>query len=343
MFEKIALIILILVILSHGCQPHQTTNNSSGILSGKDFDLANFLTSQNLPTVIGVEEWKSQFGDGLKIQTSHYEIFTTLKDPLMLRDVPAFLENCQGNFRKLFSSSTSGRTNLRLYLFDNRTQWQTFTTGFAGSESQKYIQIKAGAYYLKGCCVAYNIGRERTFYALGHECWHQFADENFKFSLPSWLNEGLAMQFETNYYKEGFFYFVPAYNVSRLDSLKKSIKENQMIPLDILLETNPGDLLGNDKKLSAFYSECYALIRFLQESNGAERRQALDRLLTDGLNGKWNLSGEDRITAADKTKILTVALNKKLGPQIFNNYFGSDINSINNEFMVFCKDISAKK
>ena len=306
-------------------------------------DLAKFLIAQNLPTVETVESWNSGFADGLKIQTIHYEVFTALKDPLMLRDVPAFLENCQSNFRKLFSKSPSEVERFQIYLFDNRTQWQVFTAGFAGRESQIYSQIKAGAYYLKSCCIAYNIGRERTFYALGHECWHQFADKNFKFSLPSWLNEGLAMQFEANIYKDGLFYFVPGENFNRLDMLNKSIEQNQIIPLETLLETDPGELLGNDRKLSAFYSECYALVRFLQDSDGGKSKEAFNRLLKDGLDGKWSLSNGDRIVAADKNRPLTVGWNKKIGPQLFKLYFGSDIKTIEKEFMDFCSDISRKK
>jgi len=53
--------------------------------------------------------------------------------------------------------------------------------------------------------VVYYIGRERTFSALGHEGWHQFNSRHFKFRLPSWLDEGIAMLFEIHRSEKGFF------------------------------------------------------------------------------------------------------------------------------------------
>jgi hypothetical protein len=341
MLKTIAIMTLT-VILMAGCQEKISSGKNEVKSSTRNFDLLKFLNAQNLPTIETVETWENKIGSGLKIQTDHYEIFTTLKDPLMLTDVPAFLENCQSNFQKLFSKSPAETERFKMYLFDNRTQWQNFTAGFAGREYQIYSQIKAGAYYSNGCCVAYNIGRERTFYALGHECWHQFADKNFKFSLPSWLNEGLAMQFEANFYKDGLFYFVPGDNFYRIDMLKKAIEKNQIIPLETLLRSEPGALFGDEQKISAFYSQCYALVLFLQDANGGKRREDFKRLLSDGMNGKWNLTGKDRIIAVDRSESLTEEWNKRVGPEIFRQYFGSDINSIEIEYIDFCRDLARK-
>ena len=96
-----------------------------------------------------------------------------------------------------------------MYLFGQRKQWDDFTSTFAGRQAGLYNKIKAGAYYLNGSCVAYNIGRERTFAVLGHEGWHQFNSRLFKYRLPSWVDEGIAMQFETSRYENGLFYFEP--------------------------------------------------------------------------------------------------------------------------------------
>ena len=84
-----------------------------------------------------------------------------------------------------------------IYLFADRTQWEHFTWTFAGEQAEIFYKIKAGAYYHNDACVAYDIGPERTFSTLGHEGWHQFSSRHFKYRLPSWLDEGVAMLFET--------------------------------------------------------------------------------------------------------------------------------------------------
>ncbi len=51
------------------------------------------LQSERLPTLESVELWDSKYGPGLKLTTGHYEVFTTVLEPLTLRTVPGFLES----------------------------------------------------------------------------------------------------------------------------------------------------------------------------------------------------------------------------------------------------------
>jgi hypothetical protein len=347
MLKKMTVISITIIILAAACQERQSAKNQSQIArqhqkinsSDSAARLIEYLKAQNLPTAESVEIWNSGFGGSLKITTAHYEIYSTLKEPLMLRDVPAFIETCFNNYQQQLTEPLQTNKKFTIYLFDNRSQWQLFTAGFAGRQAQIYSQIKAGAYYLDGACVAYNIGRERTFHVMGHECWHQFVDRLFKFRLPSWLNEGLATQFEANRYEKGLFYFEPAENTYRLDMLKKAVTQNQTIPLEKLLETDPGSLVGNDPQTSAFYSQCYALVLFLRQADAGN----FNLLLTDGLEGKWPISDEDKLTAADRTIPLTVIWNKNVGPQLFKQYFGSDISTIEKDYLDFCKNIVRDK
>jgi hypothetical protein len=348
MLKKIAVISITIMTLAVGCQerqplkksvkivqPHQKIATSSG--------LVEYLMNQHLPTVTSVDAWNNDLGEGLKIITEHYEVYSTLKEPLMLRDVPAFLEACFNNFQRQAGELFQTSERFAIYLFDNRSQWERFTEGFAGRQSEMFGKLKVGAYYLNGSCVAYNIGRERTFMALGHECWHQFADRCFKFRLPSWLNEGIAMQFEANKYEGGLFSFRPVENSYRLDMLKKTIAQNQIIPLEELLETDPGGLVGSGSRVSAFYSQCYALVRFLREAEGGKKPEQFNLMLADGLKGKWLLSDEEKRAAANRGFALTKGWNRIVGPQLFKQYFGSNIEKIEKEYLDFCKEITKGK
>ena len=45
---------------------------------------------QSVPAVKHVEPWQNDFAAGIQITTEHYEIYTTLLEPLMLRQLPGF-------------------------------------------------------------------------------------------------------------------------------------------------------------------------------------------------------------------------------------------------------------
>jgi len=204
-----------------------------------------------------------------------------------------------------------------------------------------FCKIKAGAYYHNGACVVYDIGRERTFSALGHEGWHQFNGRCFKFRLPSWLDEGVAMLFETHGSEGGLFYFEPAENLYRLDGLKKTLTKNMMIPLKELVTMNPGDVLAMDQTegVMAFYSQSYALVRFLQEAGYGRRLGVYRRLLADGLRGDWALDEVNKTIATDRNIPKTVLWNRIVGRGLFEDYIGDDFDQIEKEYLAFCRQI----
>jgi hypothetical protein len=188
--------------------------------------------------------------------------------------------------------------------------------------------------------VAYNIGRERTFSALGHEGWHQFNKKHFKFRLPSWIDEGIAMLFETSRYEQGLFYFEPVQNVSRLGSLKMTLMKNKMIPLKELIAMNPGEaLVTGDETVMAFYSQSYALVRFLREEGFGKRLGNYHQLLEDGLKGKWPLEEGGKRIAADRNIPLTVWWNRAIGTKLFEYYISDDFDQIEKEYLTFCRKV----
>ncbi len=319
--------------------------------------MAEYLKNQKLPPLKSVELWDSQFGTGLKLSTAHYEIYTTLLEPLMLSQVPGFVESAYRGYQSQLPKPIPTSAPLVVYLFANRQQWEAFTKDFTGSQAELYLKIKAGAYYLNGACVAYHIGRERTFSSLGHEGWHQFNSRLFKYRLPSWLDEGIAMQFETSEYDKGFFTFTPDRNGYRLGSLKQTFMKNNAMPLKALIMLNPGEVVTEgDGAVSAFYSQAYALVRFLREDDYGKRLGKYQKMLSDGLNGLWPIDQQDANAAADRNIPLTVIWNRNVGSALFDRYIitglerplvtkikpGQDIvhfDTIEKEYFIFCKKI----
>jgi len=300
-----------------------------------------YLAGQNLPALKSVTPWQSDHGHGLRLTTEHYEILTTLLEPLILSQIPGFMESAYRGYNSQLPRSIETSGKFVVYLFADRSQWEDFTEDFAGDQAPLYMKIKSGAYYLNGVCVAYNIGRERTFSVLGHEGWHQFNSRHFKYRLPSWLDEGIAMLFESSRYEQGMFYFEPARNLSRLGALKKTMMKNQMIPLQELIALNPGEVLATDKSdsVAAFYGQSYALVRFLREDNYGRRLANYHKLLVDGLQGRWPLTEAAARIAADRNIPLTIRWNRLIGSSLFKYYIGDDFDRIEEQYVTFCTRI----
>jgi hypothetical protein len=188
--------------------------------------------------------------------------------------------------------------------------------------------------------VAYNIGRELTFSALGHEGWHQFNKKHFRYRLPSWLDEGIAMLFETSRYEQGLFYFEPGRNLGRLGALKMTLAKNQMIPVKELIAMNPGEaLVTSEASVIAFYSQAYAMVRFLREDNYGKRLGNYHQMLEDGMEGKWPLEEGGRRMAEDRNIPITVRWNRAIGTKLFNYYIGEDLDQIEKEYLTFCRKV----
>jgi hypothetical protein len=341
MTRKLALVCILGVIPVVGCLESQSQIDSS---KAQRIDtpagMIEYLHKRNLPALESVEVWQNEYGPGLKLTTAHYEMLTTLLEPLMLSQVPGFMESAYRGYNNQLPEPIETTTKFTVYLFAERKQWEDFTRTFAGPQAPLYCKIKSGAYYLNDACVAYNIGRERTFSALGHEGWHQFNKKHFKFRLPSWLDEGIAMLFETSRYEQGLFYFEPVQNMGRLGSLKVSLMKNKMIPLKELIAMNPGEaLVTGDETVMAFYSQSYALVRFLREEGYGKRLGKYHQLLEDGLKGKWPLEEGGKRIASDRNIQLTVWWNRAIGTKLFEYYISDDFDQIEKEYLTFCRKV----
>jgi hypothetical protein len=342
MIRKLAIIWIALVFGLAGCFEIASSVSSGGAHGIDTADgMVEHLQGEKLPALKTVEVWENEYGPGLKLATAHYEIFTTLLEPLMLRHVPGFVESAYWSYQGQLPETIGTSSRFTIYLFATRQQWEDFTSTFAGARATQFFKIEDGAYYLNGACVAYNIGRERTFAVLGHEGWHQFNNRHFTFRLPSWLDEGIATLFEVHRSEKGLYYFEPGRNGYRLGSLKKALMNGSMMPLRELIAVNPGEVLATDEDdaVSVFYGQSYALVRFLREEGHGKRLRNYHQLLLGGLGGDWPLSEADRIIAADRNIPRTFLWNRTISPLLFKHYIDDDFDQIEKEYIAFCRKI----
>jgi hypothetical protein len=295
---------------------------------------------KSTPAIKTISQWQNPYAPGVTITTAHYQIHTTLLDPLILRQLPAFMEAVYREYNRQLPSPIGTRTLFRTYLFADRQQWESFTKTFTGPAAKQYLAIKKGAYYLNGACVAYNIGRTRTFGILGHEGWHQFNSKHFIYRLPSWLDEGIATLFESYHYENGAFTFMPDRNVGRLGALKQTIASGSMMSIGELITLNPGQIVhGEPGAMAGFYSQSYGLVRFLREEGYGVRIKKYHALLLDALNGKWPINAKLSRIASDRNIRLTVRWNTFISPKLFSHYLNEDMDNLEKEYKAFCNKI----
>ncbi|RKY07959.1 MAG: hypothetical protein DRP65_09775 [Planctomycetota bacterium] len=332
---RLSIISSVFVLLLTGCEGPQADRVGGTPKLATPVGMAEYL--KDLPAVRKVEPWSDEYAPGITITTEHYDIHTTLLDPLMLRQVPGFVESAYRGYQSQLPEPIDTKTRLTIYLFGSRQEWEDFTKKFVGRQWRAYMKIKKGAYYLNGACVAYNIGRKKTFSVIAHEGWHQFNSRHFAYRLPSWLDEGIATLFETSRYDKGRFYFEPHKNGGRLGGLRRTILTENMIPLKKLISLNPGYVIDDRGSVLAFYSQAYALVRFLREEDYGKRLGNYQNLLMAGLRGEWPLEPELRRIAADRNIPLTARFNAFVSSKLFSLYIGQDIEQIEAEYIAFCK------
>lgn len=344
MVRRSTLLCITAIVCLLGCESDKIANTETHARCPNiRNEVLKFLLEENLPDLERVEVWKNKFGPGLKLTTARYEIFTTLLKPLTLRRIPGFMESAYEAYNRQLPEPIEATSKFIIYLFADRRQWVDFTRDFAGEQADIFCQIKAGAYYHNEACVAYDIGWERTLSVLGHEGWHQFSDRHFAFRLPSWLDEGVAMLFEAHATEDGALHFEPADNAYRLDALKRTLSNGKMIPLEELIATHPGDVLATDQTeaVMAFYSQSYALARFLQEARCGQHLGTYQQLLADGLKGDWPLDGVSKKIAADRRIPRNVLWNHIVSLVLFQEYIGGDFEPVEKEYRAFCQQITA--
>ncbi len=311
--------------------------NKSGISLSSSRGMIDYLSG--LPAVKNVENWHNGHGQGIVITTKHYEVYTTLMDPLMLRQVPAFMEAAHRAYQQQLSKPIDVRTRSTVYLFKNRQQWEQFTKEFTGANYKMYLKITKGAYYLNGACVSYNIGRSATFSVLAHEGWHQFNSRHFAYRLPSWLDEGIATLFEKSKYVNGNFVFEPTLNGGRLGSLKQSIISGKMLRLKDLIALNPGQVVHDSDATVAFYGQSYGLVRFLREDGYGKRLGRFHKLLDGALRGDWPIDQRLSEIAADRNVPMTARFNRYVSTKLFELYITGDIDRLEKEYRAYCNKI----
>lgn len=335
------LVVTAVASLLTGCQEQRQAARSSHRQPDLNTTAGICRYLSQLPAVKNVEPWNNPYGNGITITTKHYKIHTTMLEPLVLRQVPGFMESALIAYKKQLPVPIETENLFTVYLFGERLQWENFTKTFAGDNAHMYLSIKKGAYYLNGACVTYNIGRTRTFSVLGHEGWHQFNSRHFTYRLPSWLDEGIATLFESSTCVNGIFQFRPERNLGRLGSLRNVLLSGKIIPLEKLIALNPGEVVvqADSDAIAAFYAQSYGLTRFLKEENFGKRLGRYHSMLIGAAEGTWPLGPSLHEIASNRNIPLTASWNRYVSPKLFAYYIEPHYTLLEDEYIAFCRKL----
>ncbi len=136
MTRKVVLICILGAVSVAICPERQSKADSSKISwIDTPTGMIEYLHKQRLPVLESVEVWQNEYGPGLKLTTAHYEVFATLLEPLMLTQVPGFMESAYRGYNDQLPEPVETKTKFTIYLFAERKQWEDFTKVFAGPQA----------------------------------------------------------------------------------------------------------------------------------------------------------------------------------------------------------------
>jgi hypothetical protein len=227
-------------------------------------------------------------GSGVRMfRSEHHLVYTTFDDDRRLAASIETLEASYGACVELTGVKPAGGENEQIaFLFSRRAEWEAFTRSRAGAAAPLYLRLDRGGYTLGKACVVRDQGEHDTLTVLAHEELHVFIATHFQARPPPFLEEGLATLLERVRSDDGRIQIDVGNSTSRAIRLTTVIDAGQLMPLRQLLSMHAGNVVGlSGQEVDAFYSQAWALARFLREGEGGRYRPALMRLLNDAATG----------------------------------------------------------
>jgi hypothetical protein len=289
-------------------------------------------TKERPPVTFESTPWKFAQLPGVQLTTAHYEIYTTVQDPVLRAALPGFVEAAFENYAQLVPPTHTPSERMRIYLFASRAQWAAFTRRFAGARAKVLLQIRNGGYSERGVSVMEYVAHQITFPLLAHEGFHQYLYYYVNANIPAWLNEGLAVCCEGQRWGTwGIDHFDPGYNPMRRNDLAEALVADKLHPLSRLLETDAGKIVaGSNQSVATYYAQLWALILFLREGEHGRYAAGFQRML-------GTLDPEDMAQHAGAAFIGSKEPTFSLGRELFRDFISGDLDTVEREYLGFMR------
>jgi len=271
-----------------------------------------------------VKSWPLKHHKGHLIETEHYQIFTTVADPVLHR---AAAELAERQYQRISEAlQITPKSKMKVYIFADRHQWEAFTRAELGARAGQYLKIREGGYTADDVSALYYIGRYPALAVMAHELFHLYLDCSTDERIPAWINEGLACFFEAHEWQDTKPLFTPDKNVFRRQGLVRAILGKKLYPLKELLVTHAGEVSKlPSAKVGAYYSQAWALIQFLRSSEPDNLEKLLDELGTRQL-----------VTRANAYLAATAGSEPiSFGEAVFRQYITEDLEEFERQFNAY--------
>jgi len=278
------------------------------------------------------EPWTFGGAAGYKLTTAHYEVYTTLKDQVLVEALPDFVEAAYENYTRLVPPNRNPQQRMKVYLFVSRPQWEAFTRRFVGRRADVFLRVHHGGYSDRGVSVIEYVAHEITFPLLAHEGFHQYLYHHVGSKIPAWLNEGLATCCEGQRWDAyGIREFDPWYNPGRLNHLAAGLAAGRLHPLGKLLAIDAGQVIEDTgQSVASYYAQVWALILFLREGAGGKYAPGFQRLL----NALNQANIEQYAKAAH---IWSDRPSFNFGEDLFRSFISDDLETVEREYLDFIR------
>ena len=339
-----------------GCatkQPNITKGSSSApITASKSAPAETDAATDTAAGTLGEPSFKTepwQFADaqGSLITTRNYRVFTTVTQGGFLDRLPGFYENMLELYTSTLADLPRPDNQLTTYLFQSRRQWMAKTQEILPEQADMFSNLGRGGFTTRGTSVLYYIDRwgpsaRDTFAIAAHEGWHQYTQETFRHQLPIWLEEGIATYMEGyRVTRQGDFQWQPWANFERWETLDEAVDRDELIDLPELLTRTPQSFLNDSKdSLLVYYSQVWALTRFLAEGENGRYRESLEQLLLDTASGKLIGRMMASSTTRNGGRRGVTAINR-VGPAVVREYFNPDLVEFEAQYLKFVNEVAS--
>jgi hypothetical protein len=275
--------------------------------------------------------WDFQGRPGARLTTEHFDIFTTGHDAELIEHLPQFLETTYLFYSSLLpaaSETGDGDERMQTYFFGRRSEWGAFVKTRFPERYPLYRKIPMGAFTEGTTCVAYNIGRDRTWALLAHEGFHQYVHARFGDVLPAWLSEGLATYCESVEFRDGRPHFTPQRNAFRIRHLRQAYAAGTASSVRQLLDEEAGRLIESieSSAANAYYAQAWALTVYLLRDSGPQYADMLPEIARDLQDNTLRVNAQATRAAAPNPAETT------FGQAVFRQYVTDDLDRFESDF-----------
>lgn len=249
--------------------------------------------------VESVVPWSFGSAEGRAITTANFVIRTTETQTAITDRLPSFMEAALVQYRSAVVPLGEPARRLESYVMNDRRQWQELVMEKIGPAARPATSIRRGGLTFRGQAMLFDIGAGDTLAIAAHEGWHQYSQATFAQLPPVWVEEGMAVYMEGHRTVGREVVFSAWANTERYDRLKIAHQRGELLPLETLLTTTPGGMLGvggsggapasetaiNQQTPVVWYSQVWALMHMLAEGHGGRDRAALQQLILDARDG----------------------------------------------------------